>query len=55
MSIVYKLIYFILVTPAGVILRLFGYDPLELSQTKERATAFRTRDHNFTKADFETS
>ncbi len=54
MHIVYTVLYFIVVTPAGYIYRLVGGDALRLKK-KDTKSAFVTRMHQFDKADFESA
>jgi hypothetical protein len=46
------LIYFIVVTPMGLLQRLFGKDELTVKR-KERSTLFFERNHSYTKEDLD--
>lgn len=52
MSVVYTLLYFVFVTPAGFLYRFLGGDVLRLRST-DTASAFVVREHEFGRADFE--
>jgi hypothetical protein len=49
----FGLIFFAVITPLGILLRFFGYDPLRLSP-KPSSSAFIGRNTHFSKASFET-
>lgn len=48
------LIFFIVVTPLALVMRLFGHDPMRRGAwKKDRQSTFVTRDHQFTAEDLE--
>ena len=51
-SLLSTLVFFALVTPAGILMRAAGYDPLRLRT--RRASAFFETNARFSRADFET-
>ena len=50
----YAIAYYLFVTPAGFLYRLFGGDAMRLTHT-DAASAFIVREHAFGKADFEST
>ncbi|NTV13183.1 MAG: hypothetical protein HGA96_04530 [Desulfobulbaceae bacterium] len=47
-------IFFLLITPIGLIRRLMGYDPMQVKPAnKSRVSAFSERNHEFTPLDLE--
>ena len=49
------LIFFLMVTPVGLIRQRFGYDPFKRGQFKKGAgSCFSTREHLYSKTDLET-
>lgn len=46
-----SLVYYLIVTPIGLLFRLFGNDPLKLNEN--RNTVYNSRDHVYTDKDLE--
>lgn len=53
-KILLSIIFFLVVTPIGLIRRMLGFDSLKLKRFKQSSTtAFEHRNYNFTKSDIE--
>ena len=49
-----SLIFFLILTPTGLLRRLIGFDSLQLKKwKKDNSSAFNTRDHDYIKTDIE--
>lgn len=51
--IILTILFYLILTPLALIRRLFGKDHLKLKKNPPATTYFDTRDHTFTKEDFE--
>ncbi len=54
-TLLYRGVFYIVVTPVGSAARLFGYDPLRSRSWRTTASLLQDRQHTFTAQDFEES